>query len=117
MDVLLKGKIDLPALVFDERSLLDLADLLPRHPLAKPRLDPGMFEMKEMSRVVPRESTPPDRLAVAADLLVCLQDQVVAVDERSSRREPGNTGAHYQGADGVHEPNILRKSEIAHRPK
>ena len=53
VDVLLERKVDLRALVVDERLLHDVEDALLGHALAQPRLDLRVLEVEEVPGVVP----------------------------------------------------------------
>src|SRR6202034_4185035 len=81
VDVLLEREIDELSPVGDEALLLDRPDVLSRHPLPQPRLDVGVLEVKEVPRIVPGEPRLLDRLAVAANLLVGLEDEEILVTQ------------------------------------
>ncbi len=105
MNVFLERKVDLSALVGDEGPLLDHADALPGHALSQPRLDLGVLEVEEVTRVVPDETVPLDGLAPPADLAVRFQHEVVVVallGEGGGRCEAHNPGPDDQRADGLH---------------
>ena len=73
--------------------------------VAEPRLDLGVLEVEEVPRVVPDEAVLLDRLAVAADLGVGLEDEVVVVAsfaERCSGREACNPSAEDECAHLLH---------------
>src|SRR5687768_8882306 len=102
MDVLLKWKVDVGALVVNERALLDLADTLPRHARVQIVRDVLVLEVKEVSRVVPNEADLAHRLAVAADLRVALDDQIVLVLREGRCGKPAHPSAHNQGPYRFH---------------
>ena len=60
--------------------------------VAQPCLDVGVLEVEEMARVVPDEAVLLDRLALAADLRVGLEDDVVVVACSERRGRGGETG-------------------------
>src|SRR5258708_4859429 len=108
MDVFLKGKIDELAAVRNERSLVDDAHLLVAHARAEPRLDLRVAEMKEVPGVVPDEAGPLDRFAVAADLSIGFQHEVVAIARKGGGGEPRHAGTNDELAHRIHHPSLLK---------
>jgi hypothetical protein len=90
VDVLLEGKVDPLAPVGDEALLLHRANVLSWHARAQPRFDVWVFEVEEVPRVVPDEAILFDGLAIAADLFIAIDDEVVFFGtcrgERNSRK-------------------------------
>ena len=108
VDVLLEREIDEPPAVRDERPLLNGAHLLAGHALAQPALDLGMLEVEEVARVVPDEAVPLDRLAVAADLAIGLENEVVLALQERGGGEPRHSGTHDEVANRFHSRVYLQ---------
>ncbi len=115
VDVLLEGEVDPSIAERDERLLVDREDALPRHPLAEPRLDVLVLEVEEVAGVVPDEPLLLHRLAVAADLAVGFEHEVVVVAESGGRREAADACAEDEGAHGMHRGNVARRRDGANR--
>jgi hypothetical protein len=102
VDVLLKREVDERAVVVDEALASDGAHHLALHPLAQPGLDVRVLEVEEVARVVPDEAVLLHGLAVAADLLVALQDEDVLLAGERGHRQAADAGADDEMSNGLH---------------
>jgi hypothetical protein len=112
VDVLLEGEVHQAPAVRDERALLDHADLLARHARPQPALDLGVLEVEEVSRVVPYEPRPPDRLAVTPDLTVGLQHQALGIGRERSRGQAADPRADDEVSDRLHRRTLAQPRRV-----
>ncbi len=65
------------------------------HALDEVLLDFRMAEVEEVPRVIPNEAVALDGTAIAADLLVGLEDETVLIAQPIGKRESAHAGAHH----------------------
>ncbi len=103
VDVLLERKVDEAIGEEDAAVLLHDEHALIAHARDELALDLGMLEVEEVARVIPDETISDDRLAIAADLRLGLEDEVVVGARPAREREPGHAGSHDQMAHPLHQ--------------
>ena len=86
--------------IFDVRAIVRIS--CPCIPLPEPRFDVGVAEVEEVAGVIPDEAILVDRLAVAADLSVRFEDELVGIAEEGGGREATDARADDEVTYGFH---------------